>query len=197
MAAQSLAEYAVLTFAIAVAILGIQTYVKRGLQSRMKTVADVALALSPLEVTDPNPATWGEDTQRMGLELADPGTGLDGSDTVSDRSVEQEADVTETRLAGGVVTREGTFASAVSSGRSVFVDTAEVPPDFLLRSAAFEQLGAVGSLDIEGAFGVDDFTFTPAPPSGPPTDESPPPTPEQPIAEPEPPARASAGGSGQ
>lgn len=177
MRAQSLTEYVILLVVVLSAIVGVQTFLRRGIQAQVKLVADDVLALSPADLSDPLPTKRGEATQALGMDTQDPGSGFDGGDVVSERVVKQTAEFIEERSVGGRTTRDATcpdchFSRRQSSGRSGFSRRSEVPADFTL-SGLLGQLGNIGELPIE--------VHLPKIPFDQPT----PPTPEPPLRGPD------------
>ena len=63
---QSVTEHAVIGAVILAALIGMQTYLRRGVQARIKTSTDNLLAISDEDATNPDPTKRGEQTQRFG-----------------------------------------------------------------------------------------------------------------------------------
>ena len=67
MRGQSTSEYAVLVIVALTALLGMQTYLKRGLQARLKVSVEDLLAISDDDAHNCEPGKCGEVTQARGM----------------------------------------------------------------------------------------------------------------------------------
>lgn len=137
---QSATEYALFVTVAAAAVIGCQVLIKRVVQAKLKLVADDVLALTEADGTDPDLMKRGEKTQLEGLDTQDPGSGLFGSEITSSLTISQDDHLTEKRKTGGTTTQSG-FTLSSRTAFSSFKDESDVPPNFALRTSAFERLG--------------------------------------------------------
>jgi hypothetical protein len=137
---QSIPEYALMISIAAAAIVAMQAYVRRGIQSEIKRLTDVALAVRPEDATSSSLLKRGELAQKAGM------TNTEGSEFVQDLSA--ESDYSVIREVPAVTTFDGLMSRARISSASVFVDRSDLPPNFLLRSRIFGQLNDVGKVPI-------------------------------------------------
>ncbi len=63
---QNLTEFVVVGAVVLAALVGMQTYLRRGIQARLKTSTDNLLAITNEDATATDPARRGEATQRFG-----------------------------------------------------------------------------------------------------------------------------------
>ena len=137
---QSIPEYALLVSIAAAAVVAMQAYVRRGMQSEIKRLTDVVLAVKPQDATNASLLKRGELAQKAGM------TNTEGSESVQDSSAESGYSVV--REAPAVTTYDGLISRTRTSSASVFVDRTDLPPNFLLRSRVFGQLNNIGQEPI-------------------------------------------------
>ena len=137
---QSIPEYALLVSIAAAVVVAMQAYVRRGIQSEIKRLTDVALAVKPQDATSSSLLKRGELTQTAGM------TNTEGSEFLQDSSAESAYAIV--REAPAITTYDGVMSRTRTSSASVFVDRTDLPPNFLLRSRVFGQLNNVGQQPI-------------------------------------------------
>ena len=176
---QSFAEYAVLLVVVAIALVSMQTFVRRGLQAHVKSVADAVLVRSAADLQPaPTITQQGETLQRDGATYAKAKAGFPDAETGEDTKIVSRAGDDQFPGRGSA---RGELQTYESDGRQLFLTSEpgfEPSEDDPLLIPGLP--GPVSSLSVEVSEqlfdGVEKPLGTPEPPTlgGTPVDIRPP-----------------------